>query len=103
VVDEHMGGPEGLAIARRELDRQGFKLILDFVPNHVAPDHPWVITHPEYFVQGNTDDAKNDPASFVETGGKVFACGQDPCFPAWPDVLQLTSNVPGITSRVNDL
>ena len=28
------------------------KLLLDFVPNHVAPDHPWVTEHPEYFVRG---------------------------------------------------
>ncbi|OPY87414.1 MAG: maltodextrin glucosidase [Syntrophus sp. PtaU1.Bin208] len=42
-VDGHLGGPEGLAVARRELARRGIKLILDFVPNHVAPDHPWVI------------------------------------------------------------
>lgn len=89
-----------MAIARRELDRRGLKLILDFIPNHVVPDHPWVITHPEYFVQGNTDDAKNDPASFVETRGKIFACGQDPCFPAWPDVLQLNAFQPGTRQTV---
>ncbi len=33
----------------------------------------------------------DDPASFVEAGGKVFACGRDPYFPAWPDVLQLNA------------
>ncbi len=60
VVDKHLGGPEGLAIARRELAQRGMKLLLDFVPNHVAPDHPWVIEHPEYFIRGNTDDARND-------------------------------------------
>ena len=100
VVDEHLGGPEGLAVARRELARRGIKLVLDFVPNHVAPDHPWVTRHPEYFVQGNTDDARNDPASFVETGGKVFACGRDPYFPAWPDVLQLNAFQPGLRQAV---
>ncbi|MBP1599377.1 MAG: alpha amylase, catalytic region [Acidobacteria bacterium] len=100
VVDEHLGGRKGLAVARRELAKRGIKLILDFVPNHVAPDHPWVIHHPEYFVQGNTDDARNDPASFVETGGKVFACGRDPYFPAWPDVLQLNAFQPGLRQAV---
>ena len=96
VVDEHLGGPEGLAIARRELAKRGLKLILDFVPNHVAPDHPWVVNHPEYFVQGSADDAKNDPASFVQVKGKVFACGRDPYFPAWPDVLQLNAFQQGL-------
>ena len=42
VVDEQLGGPPGLAAARRELRQRGLRLILDFVPNHVAPDHPWV-------------------------------------------------------------
>ena len=39
-VASELGGPEGLASARKELERRGLKLILDFVPNHVAPDHP---------------------------------------------------------------
>ena len=100
VVSEHLGGPKGLASARSMLRERGLRLILDFVPNHVAPDHPWVIHHPEYFVQGNADDARNDPASFVEAAGKVFACGRDPYFPAWPDVLQLNAFQPGLRQVV---
>ena len=95
-VDEHLGGVEALAVARSELAIRGLKLILDFVPNHVAPDHPWVIHHPEYFVQGNLEDATNDPASFLETAGRVLARGRDPYFPAWPDVLQLNAFQPGL-------
>jgi hypothetical protein len=78
VVDEHLGGPQGLATARNILAKHGIGIILDFVPNHVAPDHPWVSVHPEYLVQGSADDAKNDPASFIEAGEKVFACGRAP-------------------------
>ena len=44
--------------------------------------------------------ARNDPASFVEAGGKVFACGRDPYFPAWPDVLQLNAFQPGLRQAV---
>jgi hypothetical protein len=102
VVDEHLGGPKGLEVARKALTKRGIRLILDFVPNHVAPDHPWVFDHPEYFVQGSADDARNDPASFVEAGGKVFACGRDPFFPAWPDVLQLNAFQPGLRQAVID-
>jgi hypothetical protein len=100
VVDEHLGGPQGLAIARRNLSEHGLRLILDFVPNHVAPDHPWVSEHPEYFVQGNAEDAQNDPVSFVEIAGHVFARGRDPYFPAWPDVLQLNAFQPGLRQAV---
>jgi hypothetical protein len=100
VVDEHLGGPRGLAAARRMLRERGLRLILDFVPNHVAPDHPWVTEHPDYFVRGSPDDARNDPASFVEAGGTVFARGRDPYFPAWPDVLQLNAFQPGLRQAV---
>jgi len=96
VVDEHLGGPKGLAAARRQLGQRGLRLTLDFVPNHVAPDHPWVSDHPEYFIQGSADDARNDPGAFMELTGKVFACGRDPYFPAWPDVLQLNTFHPGL-------
>lgn len=91
VVDQHLGGREGLAIARQEIARRGMNLILDFVPNHVAPDHPWVAEHPEYFIRGNAADIKNDPSSFVDVRGTIYACGRDPFFPAWPDVLQLNA------------
>lgn len=100
VVDKHLGGPKGLASARRMLRERELRLILDFVPNHVAPDHPWVSAHPEYLVQGSADDARNDPASFVAAGGAVFACGRDPFFPAWRDVFQLNAFEPGLRQAV---
>jgi len=100
VVDESLGGPQGLAVARSKLRDRGVRLILDFVPNHVAPDHPWVLAHPEYFIQGNADDLTNDPTSFVALGETVFACGRDPFFPAWPDVLQLNAFSPGLRQAV---
>ena len=102
VVDEHLGGTKGLAAARRELSQRGLRLLLDFVPNHVAPDHPWVSHHPEYLVQGSADEASNAPASFIEVAGKVFACGRDPYFPAWPDVLQLNAFHPGLRQAAID-
>ncbi len=102
VVDPHLGGPQGLARARAELAARGLNVILDFVPNHVAPDHPWAAAHPEYFVQGTADDLRDDPASFVEIGGAVFARGRDPYFPAWPDVLQLNAFSPGLRQAAID-
>ncbi|HVO64644.1 MAG TPA: alpha-amylase family glycosyl hydrolase [Terriglobales bacterium] len=100
VVDQHLGGREGLATARAELAKRNMRLILDFVPNHVAPDHPWAVEHPEYFIQGTPEDLHNDPASFVQVGRSVFACGKDPYFPAWPDVLQLNAFEPGLRTAV---
>jgi hypothetical protein len=100
VVDRHLGGAQGLAVARRELSVRGMKLILDFVPNHVAPDHSWVAEHSEYFIRGDGDDARKEPASYIDVCGIVCACGRDPYFPAWPDVLQLNAFDPGLRRAV---
>ena len=93
-VDPHLGGPAGLATARAALAERGLALILDFVPNHVAPDHPWTTTNPEYFVPGDEDDLAREPASFVRVGDAILAKGRDPYFPAWPDVVQLNAFSP---------
>ncbi len=107
VVDQHLGGREGLARAREELARRGLRLVLDFVPNHVAPDHPWATEHPEYFIRGTPEEARNDPASYVVVGNNVFACGKDPYFPAWSDVLQVNAFSPGLrraaTTTLSDI
>jgi hypothetical protein len=71
-------------------------LLLDFVPNHVAPDHPWVAQHPEYFIRGSADDLRNEISSYLELSGTVLACGRDPFFPAWQDVLQLNAFHPDL-------
>jgi hypothetical protein len=99
-VDEHLGGRVGLAAARAALASCGLGLILDFVPNHVAPDHPWVSEHPEYFIQGSAEELASDPASFIQAGEHILACGKDPHFPAWPDVVQLNAFDPGLRIAV---
>lgn len=95
-VDPHLGGPEGLAAERRKLAELGIRLILDYVPNHVAPDHAWAFEHPEYFVHGNHDDLERDPDSFMQVGDRIYARGRDPNFPAWQDTLQLNAFSPAL-------
>jgi hypothetical protein len=101
-VDQHLGGREGLARARKELAKRGMGLMLDFVPNHVAPDHPWVTDHPEYFIRGDYGDSVREPGAYITAGGGVFACGRDPFFPAWPDVLQLNAFNEGLRAAIID-
>jgi hypothetical protein len=91
VVDDRFGGPEALAHARAELKRRGLGLILDFVPNHVAPDHPWLQERPGCLIAGSEEELAADPRAFVRTPGGIFARGRDPYFPPWPDVVQLNA------------
>jgi len=90
-VDENLGGNRGLAIAREKLAERNISLILDFVPNHLAFDHPWVISNPEFFIQGTEEDLYRDPVTFKRFGGRIFACGKDPYYPAWEDVVQINA------------
>ncbi len=99
-VDEHLGGDAGLAVGRAELAKRGLQLLLDFVPNHVAPDHPWVDAHPEFFVHGSDEDAARDPGAWWRTSHGPIARGRDPYFPPWPEVVQLDPMSPALRDEV---
>ena len=93
VVHRDFGGPQALQRLRRRLAKRGLRLMLDFVPNHTALDHPWTQRHPEFFVGGSEEDEAREPGNYtrIDTGGRsrVLAHGRDPYFPGWPDTLQL--------------
>ncbi len=88
-VDEGIGGDEGLDKARKELSSRGLRLILDFVPNHVAPDHPWTFSHPGYFIKGTEEELSKKPDAWFRVLKNIYAKARDPFYPPWPDVLQL--------------
>jgi hypothetical protein len=92
-VHRDLGGPGALFRLRRRLQQRGLRLMLDFVPNHMAPDHPWIDEHPDYFVHGSETDLAGSPRNYcrVQTrnGPRVLAYGRDPYFEGWPDTLQL--------------
>jgi hypothetical protein len=97
-VHPSLGGDAALARIRQRLRERGLRLMLDFVPNHMAPDHPWVEEHPEYFVAGTESDLAQAPHNYtrLRVRGKqaVFALGRDPYFAGWPDTLQLDYSNP---------
>ena len=92
-VHEDFGGDEALARLRKRLQVRGLRLVLDFVPNHMAPDHAWVADHPDFFVAGTEAQLAAAPRNYcrVETGHgtRILAYGRDPYFDGWPDTLQL--------------
>eukprot|EP00439_Symbiodinium_sp_Y106_P084242 s250_g25.t1 len=68
-----LGTEEDLAEFRARLASQGVALMVDFVPNHMARDSPW-IDIPDLFIRGRD--------------GKV-AFGKDPYSGDWTDTAQL--------------
>lgn len=97
-VHTDLGGDAALARVRERLKKRGLKLMLDFVPNHMAPDHPWVEQHPDYFVAGTEIDLARAPQNYfrlpMKSGSRLFAHGRDPFFPGWPDTIQLNYGNP---------
>jgi hypothetical protein len=92
-VHAHLGGDAALARLRQRLKERGLRLMLDFVPNHVALDHPWIEDHPEYFIPGSELDLARAPQNYTwvkcNRSDLLLAYGRDPYFPGWPDTLQL--------------
>jgi glycosidase len=62
---------------------RGMKLILDWVPNHTAPDHAWVRQHPDWYVR----DAQGKPSVPRDEKGKLTD---------WTDVAQLDYGKPAV-------
>jgi WD40 repeat protein/GTPase SAR1 family protein len=94
-VDPLLGDDEALAFLRTRLHARGLRLMLDFVPNHTALDHPWAVEHPEYYVA-----ALPDPAAGKDE--RVPAHGRDPYHEAWPDTLQLNYRHAGLRAAMRE-
>ncbi len=92
-LDPSLGTETDLTRVRENLHEAGLALILDFVPNHTALDHPWIRTHPERYVHAE------DPAGFASGDAFEVRCadgtrrwiahGRDPYFPPWTDTAQI--------------
>jgi glycosidase len=99
-VHEALGGDAALARLRDRMRERGLRLMLDFVPNHMGLDHPWVEDHLEYFIQGTELDQARAPQNYTwvkrKNGDLLLAHGRDPYFPGWPDTLQLNYANPAL-------
>lgn len=92
MVHRDFGGDAALQRLRTRLRDRDVRLLLDFVPNHTALDHPWVRERPEFYIQGSEADLARAPENYarVETsrGPVILAHGRDPYFPGWLDTFQ---------------
>ena len=99
-VHQALGGDAALGRLRERLGQRGLKLMLDFVPNHTGPDHPWVTTHSEYYIAGSEADLQQAPMNYTRVQGPhgemILAYGRDPYFAGWPDTLQLDYGSPAL-------
>ncbi|MFZ5779269.1 MAG: alpha-amylase family glycosyl hydrolase [Pseudomonadota bacterium] len=101
-----LGGDAALASFRNRLARRGVRLMLDFVPNHTALDHPWVAAHPDFYVRGDEQSLASAPGNYTRMatgqGSVILAHGRDPNFPGWPDTLQLDYANPALQAAQKD-
>ncbi|HSO71041.1 MAG TPA: alpha-amylase family glycosyl hydrolase [Thermodesulfobacteriota bacterium] len=93
--------PEAELLRLKErLRKRKLRFMVDFVPNHTAPDHSWVQAHPEFYVQGSATDLELEPHKYrlvnTPTGSLILAYGRDPNFANWPDTFQLNYRHQGV-------
>ena len=104
MVHADLGGDDALKRLRKRMHKHSLKLMLDFVPNHLAPDHPWVENHPGYFIQGTAADIESQPQNYtrLKQGKKdmIFAYGRDPYFHGWSDTIQLDYSHPAVVEAM---
>jgi hypothetical protein len=111
-VDAALGGDDALRALKAAANAAGLRVMLDFVPNHVARDHRWTVEKPWLFGQGSEADAARHRGRFFEvalppTGGGGgpalppqppssvwLAHGRDPHSGGWADTAQLNYRHP---------
>lgn len=101
-----IGTMNDLKAFRDLLHSMGMGLILDFVPNHFSADSELIEKHPEYFLEVSDDIYNGEPHTFYKPengGGKCFAHGRDPFFPAWTDTIQVNFTNPGLRQYYKDV
>ena len=101
-VPAALGGDAGLQSFRDQLHQRGLKLMLDFVPNHLGFDHPWLSEQPDLFVQSPVP-IEGTFEQATATGTRWIANAKDPYFPPWSDVAQLDYRRAATRAAMQDL
>lgn len=103
-VQASYGGEAALERLRQRMAHYGLRLMLDFVPNHVATDHCWAWEHPDYIMNGTPELLEQYPDIYLRKntsqGERILAHGRDPYFPPWGDTLQLNYSNPELVEAM---
>jgi glycosidase len=82
-IDPAYGGADDFRALVQAVRGRGMKLIMDWVPNHTAWDHPWVTEHPGWY-------ARND------AGEMTVPRDEQGNLTDWTDVVELDYGHPGL-------
>lgn len=97
------GGDECLKRLQERCHAKGLRLIVDFVPNHMAVDHPWTKEKPELLIQGSQNSLNREPQNFFRVGDKVFAHGKDMYYDGWEDTVQINYGNPAARREMENI
>lgn len=50
----------------KQCHEKSFKVIIDWVPNHTSADHPWLTTHPDFYVQDSITKKALSPFDWTD-------------------------------------
>jgi len=101
--DKYFGGKDDLLALKNRLNSKNIGLILDFVPNHLAADHPWTDKYPDRFVKGTKKVLNTHPEWFFQNAGETpLAHGRDPYFAPWTDTAQVNFFSPALRNAYID-
>jgi len=104
--DPFFGESQDLLSLKERFKDMGLSLILDFVPNHTACDHPWMRQDPEYFVQARPTKKGRCPKGFFPAkdapARPCIAHGRDPFFSPWNDTAQVNYGNPKAMAAMLD-
>ena len=91
-INPGIGDLKSLLDLKSYLNKNGIKLILDFVPNHFSAASRILKSNPDIFLSVDKQLFESDPHTFFkpfEDKDQYYAHGRDPFFPAWQDTIQV--------------
>ncbi|HWJ92076.1 MAG TPA: alpha-amylase family glycosyl hydrolase [Flavisolibacter sp.] len=65
-INPEFGTMEDWKTLVRTAHDKGFKVIMDWVPNHTGADHPWLASHPEFYVRDSVTHLPVSPFDWTD-------------------------------------